>query len=151
MWLFDTHGSFASLHGDVHIDDAGDKVSVDARILVNSVDMDGEEEEEWVKSPEFFDADEWPEIHFVSRGFPLSQLAAGGALPGRLTLRGVTRDTTFDILPVTCASPGLECPIEARGQIHRSEFGMKSRRGVVSDKVRLNLSIRILVPLDTMG
>lgn len=143
MWLFNTSGRFASLHGDVRIDRFRNRASVDARILVDSVRMDGSDKEKWVKSPEFFDAAEWPEIHFVSDGFPLARFVRGGQLSGHLSLRGVTREVTFDVLPVPCSSPGWKCPIEARGSIRRSDFGMKSKRGIVSDKVRLKLSIRV--------
>lgn len=141
MWLFDTGGRFAGLEGEVHIDHFRSQAVVHARIAVDSVRMSGRGNEEWVKSPEFFDAAEWPEIRFDSDRFPLQRLERGGDLPGRLTVRGITRPMTFTLLPSGCPAPGRACPIEARGEIQRSDFGMRSRRGVVSDRVRLSLSI----------
>lgn len=141
MWLFDTSGRFAGLEGDVRIDRFRSQAVVSARIAVASVRMEGRGNEEWVKSPEFFDAVAWPEILFVSENFPLLRLERGGDLPGRLTVRGITRPVTFTLLPSACTAPGRDCPIEARGAIQRSDFGMRSRRGVVSDRVRLSLSI----------
>jgi polyisoprenoid-binding protein YceI len=141
MWLFDTTGRFAGLEGEVDIDHFRSQAVVRARIAVDSVRMTGRDNEEWVKSPEFFDADAWPEIRFRSEGFPTLRLRRGGEVPGDLTVRGITRAVTFTILPSACASPGRDCPIEARAAIRRSDFGMRSRRGVVSDRVRLSLSI----------
>jgi polyisoprenoid-binding protein YceI len=151
MWLFDTGGRFAGLEGEVRIDHFRSQAVVSARIAVDSVRMDGRGNEEWVKSPEFFDAVAWPEIRFESDNFPLLRLERGGDLPGRLTVRGVTRPVTFTLLPSACTAPGRGCPIEARAVIQRSDFGMRSRRGVVSDRVRLSLSILARQGLRTNG
>ena len=55
----------------------------------------------------------------------------------------MTRPASFELLPATCARPGIDCTVEARGELQRSEFGMDARRWAVSDKVKLALSFRV--------
>jgi polyisoprenoid-binding protein YceI len=100
--------------------------------------------EEWVKSSEFFDAVHYPEIHFVSDAVPLKRLQSGGEIDGTLTLRGSSKPVRFQITVPTCpGASGEDCPVEAAGSIRRSDFGMSSRRGTLSDKVDLGFTIYV--------
>jgi polyisoprenoid-binding protein YceI len=101
---------------------------------------------EWARSPEFFDAARHPWIRFNARGVPLQLFGDGGTLDGALTLRGITRPATLELLPSDCDEPGLGCPVRAEGELSRSAFGMTARRFVLSDKVRLAFTIRIADP-----
>lgn len=141
IWLVGIHGSFGSVHGSVDIDHFRSQAIVDARIDANSVRMNVRGYENWVKSPEFFDARAHPQIHFVSEPFPLQRLHNGGELPGTLTLRGVSQPVRFELAPATCARPGYDCAIEAAATISRVSFGMRSRLGTLSEKVELGLSV----------
>ena len=62
---------------------------------------------------------------------------------GQLSLRGVTREVDFEVEPSTCERPGIECAVVGHGELKRSEFGMDSRKMIVSDKVKLDLAIRV--------
>lgn len=141
MWLMRAHGWFSAIHGTVEVDRFNNHGVVDAVIDAGSVHMNVERYDAWVKSPEFFDVDAHPRIHFVSQPFPLQRLRTGGALAGTLELRGVKQPIRFDLTPATCTDPGEACAILAEGALDRSAFGMHSRRGTVSDKVRLELRI----------
>ena len=147
IWLVGIHGSFGSVHGDVTIDPFRSEAIVDARIDANSVHMHVRGYEDWVKSPEFFDAKAHPQIRFVSEPFPLQRLHNGGELPGTLTLRGVSQAVRFELAPATCARPGYDCAIAAAATISRVPFGMRSRLGTLSEKVDLGLSV-YLAPAD---
>jgi polyisoprenoid-binding protein YceI len=98
--------------------------------------------EDWVKSAEFFDVEKHPEIVFESEPFPLATLELGGDIMGKLTVRGVTKDTRWNLAPSEC--PGraaIDCAVVADGSIQRSEFGMTTRRATLADKVRLHFRI----------
>lgn len=138
VWLFGIHGYFTGVAGRVDIDHAGSLAVVDARIYADKVQMNLRGYEDWVKSPEFFDVATHPEIHFVSNPFPLQRLHQGGALPGTLTLRGVSAPVLFNLDAASCARPGYACAISANGTIRRSAFGMRSRLGTLADKVQLS-------------
>ena len=143
LWMLDVNGQFGSVHGHVRVDHARGEAVVDARIDANAVRMRRNGTENWVKSNEFFNVAQYPEIRFVSAPFPLSRLAEGGDLPGSLSLRGYRGPVTFKLQPSSCAQPAIDCPAEATGSIRRGTFGMRSRKGTLSDKVELRLGIWI--------
>ena len=138
VWMFGVHGYFTNVAGRVDIDHAAALAVVDARIDAGKVRMNLRGYEDWVKSPEFFDVAVHPQIHFVSDPFPLQRLHDGGALPGTLTLRGVSAPVLFNLEAASCAQPGYACAIVANGTIRRSAFGMRSRLGTLGDKVQLS-------------
>lgn len=142
--MFSVKGQFGSVSGGVHVD--GEQAYVEAAIDANAVSMNREANEKWVKSAEFFDVDRHPQIFFNSQRFPLARLHDGGSLPGTLDMRGVSRPVVFDMQPSDCARPALDCAVEVRGTVRRSEFGMDTRRGALSDKVDLSFSVRVLAP-----
>jgi polyisoprenoid-binding protein YceI len=141
MWLLPVHGRFGKVHGRVDVDRFRSVATVDARLDAGAVEMGNQSYEDWVKSPEFFDVARHPEIGFVSEPFPLQRLHKGGQLSGTLTIRGVARPETFDLAPAECDKPAYDCPIVVKGSIRRSDFGMHSRRGTLSDKVDLHFEV----------
>jgi polyisoprenoid-binding protein YceI len=141
MWLLPVHGRFGKVHGSVDVDRFRSVATVDARIDAGAVEMGNKSYEDWVKSPEFFDVAKHPEIGFVSEPFPLQRLHKGGQLSGTLTIRGVAQHETFDLDPAECDKPAYDCPIVVKGSIHRSDFGMRSRRGTLGDKVDLHFEV----------
>jgi polyisoprenoid-binding protein YceI len=141
MWLVSVHGRFGKVSGVVDVDRFRGTATVDARIDANAVEMSTKTYEDWVKSDEFFDVAKYPEIHFVSESFPLQRLRRGGQLAGTLTIRDASQPVTFDLVAADCDKPAYDCPIVVSGSIHRSAFGMRSRRGALSDKVELHFDV----------
>ncbi|WP_449426914.1 YceI family protein [Rhodanobacter umsongensis] len=141
LWLHTISGRFMQITGEVR-EDARGLATVDARIDVNSIVMDSARSRRWVLAPEFFDAAQYPTLHFVSDPVTLPMLTAGGVLDGRLTLRGVTGPIRFELMPATCDPAAMAgCVIEARGTLSRSAFGMNTHRATLSDQVKLGLWI----------
>ena len=141
MWLVGVHGRFGRMSGVVDIDRFRNLATVDARIDANAVEMSTKSYADWVKSDEFFDVARYPEIRFVSESFPLQRLRRGGQLSGTLTIRGVEQPETFNLEAADCDHPAYDCPIIVSGSIRRSAFGMRSRRGALSDKVDLHFEV----------
>lgn len=142
MWMFDVDGRFGAVRGEVDIDRAAQSLRVRARIDVRAVRMRRTSYEDWVKSAEFFDAANHADIVFESEPFPLAALDLGGDIVGRLSLRGVTRPTSLRLRPSTCPGAAvLSCPVVADGTLQRSDFGMRTRRATLADKVRLHLNV----------
>ncbi|MGN2253377.1 YceI family protein [Frateuria sp. GZRe12] len=140
LWLHTIHGRFESVVGTVE-PRGRDRVVVDASVAVDSLSMDSQRLRHWVLDEEFFDAAQYPTLHFVSDPVPRRALDDGGALQGQLTMRGVTRPVRFELLPARCTADA--CMIQARGELERSEFGMRGHRTVLSDHVQLALAIAI--------
>lgn len=146
LWLVGVEGRFGKMHGTVQVDRFRSQISVDARIDVDAIHMNSKNYENWVKSPEFFDAEKHPQIEFTSEPIPQERLRKGGELPGTLTVRGVRHEVSFRMRPSDCERPAFDCPIQVEGAIRRSDFGMRSRRGTLSDKVELAFSVYALPP-----
>ena len=144
LWLHTISGRFMQITGEVRVDPRG-LATVDARISANSIVMDSARFRRWVLAPEFFDAAQYPDIHFVSAPMALSALTTGGVLDGWLSLRGVTRPIRFQLMPVMCqAALTLNaCTIEARSTLSREAFGMNAHRATLSDQVQLGLWITL--------
>ena len=70
------------------------------------------------------------------------ELDEGGVLSGQLTQHDATRPVQLDLLPAHCTADA--CLIEARGELHRSDFGMHGHHTLLSDRVELALSIAIV-------
>jgi len=141
-WVKRIDGRFAHIEGVVR-PDAQERYVLEVRVASGSVLMGRESHEEWARSADFFDTDRHPWIEFRAAGLGSELLRAGGAIEGVLTLRGISRPVSFELLPADCAQPGLDCPVQARGEVDRSEFGMTARRVFVSDRVKLSFDIRL--------
>jgi polyisoprenoid-binding protein YceI len=93
----EVEGSFKSFTGSVK---AKDDTFADAQIEfaadVNSVNTDDEKRDGHLKSDDFFNAEKFPQMKFVSKSFK----KAGKdkyKLTGDLTIRDVTKTVTFDV------------------------------------------------------
>ncbi|HEY1589056.1 MAG TPA: YceI family protein [Rhodanobacter sp.] len=143
LWLHTISGRFMQIAGEVRVD-SRDLATVDAHIDVNSIVMDSARSRRWVLAPEFFDAAQYPTLHFVSDPISLPMLTTGGVLDGRLTLRGVTAPIRFELMPTTCNTSAMAaCVIEAQGTLSRAAFGMSAHRATLSDQVKLGLWITL--------
>jgi len=141
-WLFTVEGRFGAVDGEVRIDRDARLVSVVAEIDAAAVAMNSESNATWARSDEFFDTARYPKIHFESEPFPLAALDSGGIIIGRLTVRGKVRPTSFTLRPSGCPGlPARTCPVIADGSIQRGDFGMRSRRATLADKVKLHFTV----------
>lgn len=91
----------------------------------------------------FFDAARHPWIRFSSDPFDPSLLLEGGALPGTLEIRDVSRRERFTVLPSACARPAVDCPVQAAGLVDRTHYGMNRWSFAVGRMVRFHLSIHV--------
>lgn len=142
MWLFSVEGRFGNVTGELRLNRAAQTAQVRASIDATRVSMRRKDHEEWVKSAEFFDAARHPRVTFESSSFPLSVLEQGGDIPGTLTVRGQSRPVNFTLRASECPGRAAQaCAVVADGSIQRGDFGMKSHRTTLGDRVRLHLTI----------
>ncbi|HVF34688.1 MAG TPA: YceI family protein [Candidatus Saccharimonadia bacterium] len=143
-------GSFPAIEGAITIDAAARRARVDADVDAREVRMRRRSHAAWARSSEFFDADAHPQIRFESDAFPLARLDGGGAIQGRLTVRGITRPAAFTIEHARCeavfaprrkGAPARRCQVELAGAIDRSAFGMRTRGGTLANRVSLRFLI----------
>lgn len=139
------YGRFNDVSGTV-VFDKGDpsKSSVHLEVKADSVDTNNEKRDQHLKSPDFFNAKQFPLITFKS-----TKVEPGGAdgafkISGDFTLHGVTKPITVDFKKVG-EGKGMKGETRAGGETHftikRSDYGMKFMVGPVSDEVNIILSL----------
>jgi polyisoprenoid-binding protein YceI len=140
LWFTHERGVFDGVHGELRRSDAERDV-VDAWIEAGSLGMDDPDALKEARGPDFFDVAQYPRIHFESYPFAATALREGGTLTGVLDLHGQRRWVQFTLLPSACPAQPLGCPIRVHGTLSRSAFEMRAHRGLLSDKVVLDLDI----------
>lgn len=135
------HGRFGTVEGELQ--PAGrDRWRVRVRIDARDLQFDGPD---WLarvtRSEKFLDVDRHPDIAFVSEPFAPALLRKGGALAGRLTLRGLERKVAFALSPGDCARLGQDCPLTVSGEIARRDYGMRAYRLAVRDAVGFEFQV----------
>ena len=138
-------GTFLRGGGSFQFDEAGRAVKdIEVTIEAESVFTNHAKRDDHLRSAEFLDADEHPEIRFVGT----DARATGdntGVVTGDLTLLGVTKPIRLDITlnkigPYPFGDgPPYVVGISARSKIKRSDFGMTYavENGWVGDEVEL--------------
>jgi polyisoprenoid-binding protein YceI len=124
MMIQTVHGRFRDFEGAIV---AGDDPFVAGSIKVASLETLNEERDAHLRSPDFFDAGRFPEISFLSVGMHLDRDGRHFALPGELTIKGVTRPILLggelrgSLADNEC---GERLGLLLRGQLHRSDYGL---------------------------
>ena len=137
------YGRFNDAAGEFTIDkDDATKNTFNIELQVNNVDTHQEKRDAHLKSPDFFNARQYPKITFKS-----TNVAKGEGkmleVTGDLTIHGVTKSIK---VPVEIVGQGdfggtFRVGIEAIFNIKRSDFEMKGLPGAVGDDVRLMIAI----------
>src|SRR4029077_8884619 len=106
---------------------AGAEPAISGSIRVASLDTLHEERDAHLRSPDFFDVARHPEITFEASGLQFDGEDGRFALPGELTIKGVTHPITLDgRLHGTVLTPNgdEQIALALRGQLDRSDYGL---------------------------
>jgi polyisoprenoid-binding protein YceI len=97
-------------------------------IDVYSIDTNNRDRDEHLKSPDFFNADAYPQIEFRSTSF--TQIEGDKhELKGQLTIKDITKDVVLDVLFGGEAKDGFginRAGFEITGTINRNDFDIHS-------------------------
>lgn len=136
-------GRFNDMTGDLVVD-VPEKSKIKVEVKVDSIDTKHDGLEKHLKSPDFFNAVQFPTISFVSTGVTLNS-AGEGSVSGNLTMRGVTKPVTLKLKQI---GSGVGMKGEPRvgyvatSTIKRSEFGMTyGIPGAATDEFDLRINI----------
>ncbi|GJM25274.1 MAG: polyisoprenoid-binding protein [Phycisphaerae bacterium] len=138
------YGRFNAVSGTFSIDADPSKSSFDVTVKTDSIDSNNKKRDGHLKSPDFFNALEFPTLSFKS-----TKVEAGkeGALKvtGDLTCHGVTKSITIDVA-ITGSNEGprgASKGIETIFTIKRSEFGMSYglEGGMLGDDVKIIVAL----------
>lgn len=137
------YGDFKEVTGTVTFDSADpSKSSVELSIPVESLDSRNPKRDQHLKSPDFFNAAQFPTLNFKS-----TKIEASGdvyKVSGDLTIHGVTKPVTVDFHKGAEAK-GQQGEVRSGGEtkftMKRSDYGMSFMQGALGDEVNIVLSL----------
>ncbi len=145
-----THGFFTQFDADIMYDpDAPEDSSIVFTIKAASINTLWAARDKHVRNKDFLDVGKHPEIVFTSKKIEMTGDNTA-KLTGDLTLIGETREEVFDVEMRKSAPsplPGLDGRVVTgfliRGEIDRTEYGMKYAAGAVGNRIPIEMSIEI--------
>lgn len=149
MVVSETEGTFKDYTATVVSkteDFNGAEVSFNAKVA--SISTENERRDGHLKSPDFFDAEKFPEISFKGN---LVKTGAKYKLVGDFTMKGVTKKVEFDVAfgGTINTGRGTKAGFKVNGVINRQDFGvawaskMAGGEMVVSDDVTLIIKVEL--------
>jgi polyisoprenoid-binding protein YceI len=149
MVVSTVRGSFAGATGTIDFDPASpEKGSVELRIPAASIDTGDEKRDGHLRSADFLDAENHPEIVFVSTNVKPSGKDTF-AVAGDLTIRGITHPASVTVELVGIAEDpqkGQRAAFDATATFDRTKWGLVWNMPVpggllVSEKITLEASV----------
>lgn len=140
-------GRFDKTSGTVTLDRAAKTGSVDINIDTASVSTGFVKRDDHLRSPDFFNAAEFPAITYKSTAMHFKG-DTPASVDGNLTISGVTKPVTLTIDAFNCGTNPMnkkeECGAGASAQIKRSDFGVKYGLPAIGDDVKLVFEIEAI-------
>jgi polyisoprenoid-binding protein YceI len=143
LLISEVEGSFKSFDAKLTSskDDFSDAV-IELTADINSINTDNDGRDKHLKSPDFFDAEKYATLTFKSKAFTKVD-AKNYKLTGDLTLHGVTKPVTLDVVyNGTITHPfnkKLVAGFKVKGVVKRSDFSVGSvPTAVVADEIVIN-------------
>ncbi len=154
MMVSTVRGEFGTVSGTVDYDPANvSATKVSAEVSVVSVATREAKRDEHLESAEFLDAAKFPSMTFVSKSVK-NPSSTGFDLVGDLTIRGVKKEVTFRVNPISkeYKDPwgNVKAGTSATATINRQDFGVSWNATldgggyVVGDDVKIELDIELL-------
>jgi polyisoprenoid-binding protein YceI len=149
MGIATVRGEFTDFEGSLEIGEDLSSAKVYGTVKAQSVDTNEPQRDDHLRSPDFFDAAQFPEIRFESTSIEALD-DEEFRITGQLTIHGVTNEVVLhaevqgtDVDPWGNERVGLE----VTGQLSRGDYGMKFNQALgsgnvlVGDKVKLALDV----------
>ena len=138
-------GTFRSWKADLQLDSRElTRSSVEATIEVASIDTGVEDRDKHLRSPDFFDVEKYPRIHFKSTAVEKS--GDSYRLKGDLTIRDVTQPVEFEVESLgTGKDPwgNQRRGFSARISINRKAFGLTWNQALETGGVLVGEDIEV--------
>jgi polyisoprenoid-binding protein YceI len=149
MGIANVRGHFSEFEGTLEIKESLPDCRAHGTVRAASIDTGESKRDEHLRSPDFFDVEQFPEITFESiRVEAIDDEST--RVHGNLTMHGITKEITLDVrFQGTEADPWdkLRTGLAVVGTLDRSDFDMKFNQALgggnvlVGDKVKMALEI----------
>jgi polyisoprenoid-binding protein YceI len=154
LMISNVRGEFSKLGGKVILDpDDLSRSSVEVSLDTTSVNTREPQRDEHLRSADFFDVANYPAMTFQSR-----RIEEAGSehykLTGDLTIRGVTKEVTFDVEGPTPPQKdpwgNVRAGVTATAKINRKDFGLiynaliEGGGVMVGDEVKITIEAELI-------
>jgi len=156
--VFKVRGNFNDFTGLIEADPKTKTlISAEATIQTASIDTRIEKRDKHLRSADFFDAANYPQIHFKSKSITGS--GDNIIMVGDITMKGVTKEVILQgsFLGTTAGPDGkLRAGFEATGTLNRKDFGLNWNKVtetgglVVGDEIQIGLEIESVIKADKL-
>jgi polyisoprenoid-binding protein YceI len=140
-------GRFNKTQGKITLDTAAKTGSAEVMVDSASVSSGVEKLDEHLRTPDFFNAERYPQIVFKSTDFVFDGDRVKQAR-GTLSMNGITRPVTLEVTHFKCAlNPMMMrkvCGADMSTTIKRSEFEMKYGLPMLADDVVLRINVEAI-------
>jgi polyisoprenoid-binding protein YceI len=149
MGIATVRGEFTEFEGTLEIGEDLSSAKVYGAVKAQSVDTNEPQRDEHLRSADFFDVAQYPELRFESTSIERLD-DEEFRITGQLTIHGVTNDIVLhaDVQGTDVDPWGNErVGLEITGQLSRGDYGMKFNQALgsgnmlVADKVKLTLDV----------
>lgn len=153
MMISTGRGRFNTFSGTVEFDEDNPTSStVDVVIDVASIDTREQQRDDHLRSPDFFDAANFPDMMFKSKRIEQTG-GKNGRMIGDLTIKDITKEVTLDVEYAGQAkSPWgtTNAGFSASGSVDRKEFGLNWNQvletgGIlVGDTIKIDIEVELI-------
>lgn len=151
MMITTVRGHFGEFDGTLEVDESG-AARARGRIAAASIETGDTRRDAHLRSADFFDVEEFPEIRFEARAVePLGD--AQIRMTGYLTIRGMTRTVELDVAVQGAARDPWgndRLGLEVGGEIDREDFGLRWNQALESGGLVLGSKVRLELDLSTI-
>ena len=150
MMISKVKGSFSSYEATVEANEEDlQGALIDFKIDVASINTNNTDRDNHLRSADFFDAEQFPYITFKAND--IVKKGDEYELTGDLTMRGVTRPTTFEVeYGGKATNPwGVEVvAFNVEGKVNRKDFGLTWNQALETGGVMVGEDIKITLELE---
>ena len=140
------HGRFGKTSGTLELDQAKGTGSVNIVVDMASVNTGFKKRDDHLRSPDFFNAIEFPTMTFKSTKVVFK--GKGAVITGNLTIKGVTKSVNLDVPSINCGVHPFNkkhvCGFDATTSIKRSDFGIKYGLPAVGDEMNIQIEVEAI-------
>ena len=151
MGIATVKGFFSDFEGLLEVAQDG-TVSAGGSVKAASINTRAAQRDEHLRSPDFLDAENHPELHFQSKS--VQQLDEDSyRIVGDLTIRGVTREVEFHAVTQGVDQDpwgNTRAGLEVTGELNREEFGLTWNQALESGGVLVGKKVKILLDLSAV-
>ncbi len=150
MVVSESEGTFKNWNGTMeHTKEDFSDAKINFTAEVASINTDNENRDKHLKSDDFFNAEKYPEIKFVSTSF-VPQGDKKYKLTGDLTMRDVTKSVVFDVTygGILKTARGSKAGFKASTTINRFDYNLKWDRATEAGGLVVSKDVDVTVKLE---